>query len=569
MGHSGSTSKIRAPREPGWTPFSGDPHAIASEHGAATAVAEREEAPATARAPFSGIRARHTFAERARQGWAWRQRILAQRLRGRDGEAGDTLIEVMASALMLAVIVVATFNGMSAANKATATERARSQANAIAQQDEDQLRSEPINNLTHLEKTREVTETGATYEKSSGYHGTVFTLTTRAEAQEEGGTSSCTSSAASPSANYIKTTSEVTWHAAHPGEKVVETDIISPPPGTTLIARVVNRAAEPVNEASVTASGPLPSEASLTRETAGNGCALLDLESGGTYKVNVKREHYVDENWYSNSAEDPHNGAGATVNLIDETTTKKEWKFDNAGKIEVALKTRLTSTEEPHPAQAINVVAYNSEMNPKVELLARSGTACPTNPTYTYAPTYSPATTILSPVCVFPYGESSPYAVYAGTCTANEPKAFGFENGKAIVTPGGLAGVELLLPALAVSLYTGSSEASKGSIVGSPKIFLTDTDTGTSGEGCNNEKHEVPSTKASYTAAEGALTYPGEPYGNYTVCAQWEPSAGTFASARAEKVKIASPTTATIVELFKGATVKTTHDESIKKSEKC
>ena len=55
-------------------------------------------------------------------------------------EAGDTLIEVLASAVLVALIVVAMFNGFDSASRASAGERSRAQADALAQQAEDQLR---------------------------------------------------------------------------------------------------------------------------------------------------------------------------------------------------------------------------------------------------------------------------------------------------------------------------------------------------------------------------------------------------------------------------------------------
>ena len=68
----------------------------------------------------------------------------------RPGERGDTLIEVIISALIVGLIVIATLNGIDGANSATALSRARFQADALAQQNEDRLRSEPTQHLAEL-----------------------------------------------------------------------------------------------------------------------------------------------------------------------------------------------------------------------------------------------------------------------------------------------------------------------------------------------------------------------------------------------------------------------------------
>ncbi len=56
-------------------------------------------------------------------------------------ETGDTLIEVLISAVVLVLIVVATLTGLDSTNRATALDRARSQADALAQADEEQARA--------------------------------------------------------------------------------------------------------------------------------------------------------------------------------------------------------------------------------------------------------------------------------------------------------------------------------------------------------------------------------------------------------------------------------------------
>ncbi len=80
-----------------------------------------------------------------------------RRLPPPGSESGDTLIEVVISAALISLVVIAVLFGLDSTNRATANSRARSQADALAQQDEERLRSEPIKKLTELERKETVT----------------------------------------------------------------------------------------------------------------------------------------------------------------------------------------------------------------------------------------------------------------------------------------------------------------------------------------------------------------------------------------------------------------------------
>ena len=80
-----------------------------------------------------------------------RGRPALRRLAGRNSgidvrsEGGFLLIEVMMSAMFVALIVVATLNGFDIANKTTAEQRRHDEANVLAAQSQEQLRTEPGN----------------------------------------------------------------------------------------------------------------------------------------------------------------------------------------------------------------------------------------------------------------------------------------------------------------------------------------------------------------------------------------------------------------------------------------
>src|SRR5271167_2270540 len=75
-------------------------------------------------------------------------------------EAGDTLIEVLVSALLVGLIVVATLTGFNETTKVSQDERAHDQASVLAAQSQEQLRSDPASTLDVLASTpHEYTQT--------------------------------------------------------------------------------------------------------------------------------------------------------------------------------------------------------------------------------------------------------------------------------------------------------------------------------------------------------------------------------------------------------------------------
>ncbi len=263
----------------------------------------------------------------------------------RASEQGDTLIEVLVSALLIAVITTATLFGLDSTNRATAIDRARSQADALAQQDEEQLRSEPVAKLSELNRTYKVEEG-----RTSHGSGTTYTITSTSQyVSDATATASCTSS--KPSANYLLTTSKVTWPSMGKTKPVSETSIISPPVSSSLIGQVANSGVA-VSGATFTATGPSPATTEQSLETSANGCAILALMPGN-YALNVSKPGYVDENWYANTSEDAY--YTPNVYLVAASSTKKGYNLAPAGKLEVKFS---GST----PAEGDSFVAFNSKM---------------------------------------------------------------------------------------------------------------------------------------------------------------------------------------------------------------
>jgi Tfp pilus assembly protein PilV len=391
-------------------------------------------------------------------------------------ERGDTLIEVIISAVLIALVVVASLTGLDSTNRSVALQRARSQADALAQQDEDQLRGEPVAKLSELSRTREVVESGTKY----------TIISTSQYVADATATASCSSS--TPSADYLQTTSKVTWPSLGVGKPVVETSVISPPPGAALIVQVTE-SGTPIQGATVQVTGPSPA----TVETSTNGCAILAVLPGED-QIHVSKSGYVDPNWYADSHDDL--SVTRSVYLPAETTAKEGYYLGRAGRLAVSFTT--TGVISP---EGDSFVAHNSGMatfKPVVEAYKA---------------------TVESPMTVYPFPGTSPYTVYAGECEADRPKALNAGNPEVevVVPAGGTAAVPVTQPPVKIKVMsgTGPGASTEGSLVTTGSGYTTDSGCGT--------KRVFASTPL------GALPRPGLPYGNYTMCVtngtrRWEGS---------------------------------------------
>src|SRR5580693_4854169 len=83
----------------------------------------------------------------AREGGGKAGRLAAAATSRLSSDRGDTLIEVVISVALISLVVVAVLFGLNSTNRATSASRARSQADVLAQQDEERLRAEPIKKL--------------------------------------------------------------------------------------------------------------------------------------------------------------------------------------------------------------------------------------------------------------------------------------------------------------------------------------------------------------------------------------------------------------------------------------
>jgi Tfp pilus assembly protein PilX len=417
------------------------------------------------------------------------------------GQEGFLLMEVLISTLLIALIVIATFTGFDVANRTTGDERAHAQADVLAQQDEDRLRGKPISELSSLNETH-----------TAKANGTEFTITSKAKfISDATGSESC--SAASVSADYIETISEVSWPALKNRPKVVETSLVSPHVGGSLLVQVLTNSAKPVTGMEVTATGPAPSTAVEKGTTDSNGCVIFGSVEPGEYQVNAKKTGYVEANGLP---EVPTSQRTAFV--TNGSTTKKLFEFDEAGELSVSFETSGVSSPKGD-----TFLAFNTGI---------------TTPSYrSFGTVGKLETPVNSSKTLFPF--TAPYTVYAGSCLADNPET----NDSAVKAPTAtvLAGadvpVTVPMPPLTVLTDRGTKSSPGTGVEATGNI----TDTGCAAEG-------ITAKRTIKTESSGKLLV-GLPYGTYSMCLVANISGKNYAITTAG-IKNNSPSGVTVPTLY-------------------
>jgi hypothetical protein len=432
-------------------------------------------------------------------------------------EDGFMLLEVVVSALLVALIAVGTLSGIDASNRATGDERAHAQATVIAQQDEERLRGLTATKLAQLVSTTQtVAENGLCVEKVSGAwlylskealekstaceqsglakeyvsksaSGTIFTVTSSASyasaAKEK---LACETEKGTP--DYIQTTSSVTWPTLGSRPAVSQSSLVAVPKSDTLLARVKNRSNEPVSEATVKVDkkGASSYEALATATTPASGCVVF----GGLTESKV---YVVAErgNWVNHNGEEPGQSEVKWVEEQLSTTAITEaasFVLEAPGSISAEFASNKV------PVESFTFAALQAEISAG-EMVGGSET----NTSKSYELTK-----------LFPFKENK-YTVYAGACSANDPvEVSGHEAGvsdpSVQVEPNLTAKVTIEAPAVNVTVYQGSivSEGVLASAA-SAKIFNPEC------KGKANQRGTMP-TEYPVTISNGELVQKYLPY---------------------------------------------------------
>lgn len=418
--------------------------------------------------------------ERRNPGCAlWRR--TAERL---SDEAGFGLIEVLVSALLMVLVASGVYLGLDGASATSGINKRRSVSSNLAQQDQDRMRSMTVNDLSNYRGTRTVTVASIDY-----------TIDSRATwVTDSTGSASCTSGVTG--ANYLSTSSTVTWPTMTVPPVTVES-IIAPPVGSftsdqgSIAVQVRDRNGVGVPGVGVTLTGAR----NYTDVTNAQGCVLWGYLPVGNYDVDAAKTGYVDPQ----GAQQPTKPVG----VVGAATNTLVFDYDLGGRIQADYDT--WNGRAAVPANGTEFTAVSSHLTVP---LAPFGDAAP----------HASFTSGL----VFPF--TDPYGVYAGNCAGADPLANGQPATLAQVNPGATAVVAVREPPINLRVVNGALP------VANAAVTLTGT-----GSGCG-------ALPARATGATGFLLDPVYPYGRYSACVQAAGRAQTVTMTGATTLANTSPT---------------------------
>jgi len=420
-------------------------------------------------------------------------------------EDGFALIEILVSALVIALVAAGVMGLLQATARSAADQRSHAVAYAVAQEDQARLRSLRLSYLNRLNEKREISIDGSEFTIES--QGVFVNNSTRQP-------SACTSG--TTAADYIRITSTVTW----PGSRVpvVMKSIVSPSNGSldpnhgTLVVTVKNAKSE-VLSGSVGLSGSGP--ANFSGSTDSTGCAnFADLPTG-TYSVTASGTNLVGTNGLPPQA--------TPIGVSAATTSSLDLQYDLGASMPFEFEHRIGSGSTFKAAKIDSVFVSN------------------TLGTGSY---WTPAKTrelSLTAKPIFPFKNA--VSIWAGSCQGNNPGlgpamgTYTFKPGEVVTTP-----MKLQVPALEITVKNGSS------LVSNATVMITD-------ENCNDpttgsaimRTYKTEASGHQSSASNGQPEY-GIPFGIYKICASGTVS-GSSRRIYAKTVKVESLTSTTAKSL--------------------
>ena len=411
------------------------------------------------------------------------RRRLARRLPDPREERGSILLEALASAVVLAIATLAVMSAVDGATSASARNKGRSVAAALAEQDQERMRAMRFVDLStyNAQGTQDV-------------DGITYTIKSRADWVRDatGATQSCTNE--SSQADYIRISSTVTSDVVGTATRpVVLESLVSPtvasfgPDEGTLAVKLIDRNDNPLPNINVSIDG----ERDLSDVTNSAGCAVFAHIPDGDYDIELNQPGWV-------TAKSVNRGS-----VIAGEVVVTDVRYDRAAQIRAGFVTRAPGVPD-QPSSAWTLSAGNA--------------ALPGTPVM-QSVTPLPAGTITL-TDLFPY--QTGYSLYTGNCEANVPTASnaayytGGGPGFEVLDSGEFAGVDpaqpltVVQPGVRMQVFTSGTTPASGA-----RIVATSTS-----PDCNT-KYVLTTTTDGWLSSSASNYDPGLPFGTYSVCVQW------------------------------------------------
>lgn len=387
-------------------------------------------------------------------------------------EEGFGLIEVIVSAAVLVMVVLGTMAALDAAAHTTGANQARTVAASLAEKDLERLRgykTSDLNQLASLEPETRTVKVGKV----------TYTIASKAQLVDDASGDDLSCALPSGKSGYLRITSTVTSPVTGNAVKpVTMSSIVAPQPGKgTLTALVRDAGGNPVSGMPVAAAGPQ----SPSGTTNAAGCAIFPDVDAGSYTLTLNYNGWVD------SDGNPTLSKGATVSPANLTVI--EFLYDAAG----AFPVRTVNSSGAFD-NAPGVMAAHTGVSTGFRTGAGSGSSW-------------------NFTSMFPF--KTPYEVYSGTCTGNNPENWipdyfnSHPDAVAQVNKGDTLGPSrtVIEPSIKVkaTFRNGSTvNASGANVYAYPKT-----------DGCSTARISLGSTNSSGDLANG------QPFGMYDLCVDY------------------------------------------------
>jgi hypothetical protein len=208
--------------------------------------------------------------------------------------------------------------------------------------------------------------------------------------------------------------------------------------------QILDANGNPVSGTTITAIGPssdpTPTTTSLT--SGPDGCAIFAGLAGGTYTVNAAEAGYVDPNGNST--------ASAQETVVEGTSVPTGFQLDRAGTVTGVFVATGTNAAGASLSFADTMTIANQGM-------AIPGTRSVGTIGVPFTPVSAPVSSVTN---VFPF--PSGYSAYGGSCIQNDPSTYTGNDDPSYPVNGTAA--QLAMPAIKVTLYSGTSRTSPGSV---------------------------------------------------------------------------------------------------------
>ncbi|HUA02388.1 MAG TPA: type II secretion system protein [Solirubrobacteraceae bacterium] len=430
-------------------------------------------------------------------------------------QRGFTLIEVLVSALLVTLIATAVAGALITNTDIIANQNSRSQAEVLAEQDQERLKGLSAEQLDNLSQT---------YTAKAGSNS--YTITSKAWYLSTSNGQSCTS-AGGASATYFKTISTVTHTSAAGTVQTLATDesVISPDAGGSLLVQFHDQTASPLSGVALSATGP-ESDSGTSDST---GCVIFSGLDSGTYNLTYTDIGYVDPNGNPSPLADT-----ATVASTGITAPGKgnPIELGQAAGFQGSYKTNGGSNTAY--ADGLSWFSSGGAGIPMAAYRTNASSLSSTGQTVT-------ASTPTSVNGLFPFVSSTNpvsytnnYQIWAGTCRQEQPPA-GYDT--FTVQPGqSLNGQQVLEPTLQLSLTFNGSPKAPNDV----KVFFTSGTGNTCTDTWGNESAPSPTAIGgtnyylyglpfASSATSGSAASGSGQTGSLTVCADYK-SGSTYYS---------------------------------------